>query len=206
MNTPTGTTVWLPPNGSYRLDFLAGDTTEGFSFFFGARDAQVGYSAVLSLDVCSDAHASDADPAVVGTHWYTATRFAGDSSFSLYSATAPTQTGPVSMGWYRKGLSGAAFVAYPHVFWGAQESAFDTYIPYNADRQSQAPSGAFQDLQIFYWRGSSVYATELGYKGKSRLYRTCQPRLGIMRPTIGRTRMGLGAVSIPWDGSTIPIF
>jgi hypothetical protein len=49
-------------------------------------------------------------------------------------------------------------------------------------------------------------ATERGYKGKSRFFRVSNTVLGFHRNNVGRTRMCLSAISIPWDGATIPIF
>lgn len=204
-NTPSGTTQWLPTNATYREDIIVGDSAEGFSFFWGCRRTnEQSYASVLSLDVISDADPADTDPAIIGTTFQGASGFA-EAANVQHSGTTLSQTTGGQRGWYRKGLSGAAFVAFPNVYWGGLEGG-STIVPMNNDRQTVDPVEVFQDLQIWYWRGGSTFATERGYKGKSRLFRTFQPRLGVMRPNVGRTRMGLGVVSIPWDGSTIPIF
>jgi hypothetical protein len=204
-NTPTGTTQWLPANASYRLDMIGGDSAEGFSFFFGCRRSdESSYAAVYSLDVLSDADAADVDPAIIGTTFQSGTNFA-EAGNVQHTATTASQTAGCQRGWYKKGLAGATFAVFPNVYWGALEGG-TTIVPLNNDRQTMSPTEDFQDLQVWYWRGSSAFTTQRGYKGKSRLFRTIQPRLGLLRPNVGRTRMGIGVVSVPWDGSTIPVF
>lgn len=212
VNTPTGTTDWLPPDWSM-LDMIAGDSSEGFSFFFGVRrrapfaNAVAGYDTAFSLDVLSKAQGLDADPAVVGTHFYfSGYPLAWPQTGGLVGAITASQTDGCSRGWYKKGLGGAAFVEYPPCFWGTQEGFVDTIAPRNEDRASEVPTGEFQDLPIIYWRGSSVHATQRGFKGQSRLFRTSQPRHGFLRPNQDLTRMGLGVISIPWDGATVPTY
>lgn len=211
INTPSGTTDWLPPDWHF-IDVLAGDSAEGFSFFFGIRrrlnqTLGPGYDAVLSLDVLTGAQGTDADAAVLGTHFYFAGwPLAAPQSGGLIGAIAASQTDGCSRGWHKKGLTGAAFVEYPPCFWGTQEGSVDSIIPRNDDRSAALPSGGYQDLPIIYWRGSSTHTTQRGYKGQSRLFRIAQARHGILRPSSDLTRMSLGVVSIPWDGSTVPIY
>ena len=213
INTPAGTTDWLPPDWSI-IDMVAGDSSDGFSFFFGVRrrapranGVGPGYDTALSLDVLTKTQVLDADPAVVGTHfWFEGEPLAWPQSTGLVGALTASQTNGCSRGWYKKGLGGAAFVEYPPCFWGTQEGGFDTISPRNDDRASEVPTGEFQTLPLIYWRGSSVHATQRGFKGESSLFRTAQPRHGVLRPNQDFTRMGLGVISIPWDGSTVPIY
>lgn len=213
MNTPAGVTDWLPPDFSI-LDIVAGDLSEGFSFFFGIRTREPfangvgpGYQAALSLDVLTKANAADQDPAVVGQHFYfTDTALAWPSSFGLVGALAATQTAGCSRGWYKKALGGAAFVEFPPVFWGTQEGGFDSVIPRNDDRSAEVPTGEFQSLPLIYWRGSGTFLTQRGFKGQSRLFRDAQPRYGVLRPSQDYSRMNLGTISIPWDGATVPSY
>ena len=193
---------WLPGNGAYRVDMLAGGAAEGFGFFFGARPAYDGYSSVLSLDGLTEADPLDADPAIVGTNFIYDTRFALNNA-PLYYAVSPSQTSGISMGWYQKGLGSPAFVVYPATFIGGGEGFGSNMVPLNADRITQKTDNSFVDFPIWYWRGGG-YTTERGKKGRSTLYRASQPRYGIFRPNQTLTVMSLGALSIPWDGVTIP--
>lgn len=202
------TAQWLPNSDSYRIDILAGDASEGHGMFFGARipDATSGYAAVLSLDVLGEADPADADPAVIGTNYLQYdVRFALNGS-PLYYATSPSLNTGVSMGWYQKGLGSPAFVPYPAVFLGGFEGFGSNLVPVNADRLSQMTDGSYPDLPIWYWRGGPTFTTERGKKGRSTLYRASQLKLGIFRPNSTLTRMSIGALSIPWDGTTIPTF
>lgn len=207
VNTPSSSTQWLPGNYGYRMDIIAGDAAEEFSFFFGARlaDSSLGYSTVLSLDVIEESDPADVDPAVIGTLFQANTRFAVSNS-PIYTSFNVSQTSGCSRGWYRKTLSSANFVTYPACFFGGGIGFSAQAAPFNADYISQAPDNSFQDFPIWYWRGSSSLTTERGKKGRSRLYRASQPRYGIFRPNAALTRMALGALSLPWDGATIPIF
>ena len=198
----SGVSQWLPTNYSYQMDVVAGDLTEGHSFFFGAR-LPSGYATVLSLDVLEEADQLDPDPAVVGTNFVNDTRFALSGAALYYAGTASQASG-VSRGWY-KGIGSPAFVVYPASFIGGGEGFGTQQVPVNADRLSQLTDGSFADFPIWYWRGGG-YTTERGRKGRSVLYRAAQPRLGMFRPNATLTRMGVGALSIPWDGSTLPIF
>ncbi len=212
INTPTDITDWLPPDWSM-IDVIAGDASEGFSFLFGCRrrikqNLGPGYDSVLSLDVLTGSQVLDADPAVVGTHFWSSgeTVFASEQSGGLIGEITASQIQGCSRGWYRKGLSSPAFVEYPPCFWGTQDGFFDSVLPRNHDRQARLPNETFEDLPILYWRGSSAHLTQRGFKGWSRLFRTSQPRFGILRPNRDYTRMSFGLVSIPWDGSTIPVY
>lgn len=213
INTPSGTTDWLPPDWSL-IDIVAGDLSEGFSFFVGfrrraplANGVGPGYDAALSLDVLTKTQVLDADPAVVGTHfWFEGQPLAWPQAAGLVGGVAASQTNGCSRGWYKKGLGGAAFVEYPPVFWGFQEGSVDSVVPRNDDRASEIPTNEFQTLPIVYWRGSSLYASQRGFKGQSRLFRDAQPRHGVLRPSQDFSRMGLGVISIPWDGATVPIY
>jgi hypothetical protein len=207
INTPGGGTQWLPNNSTYRMDVVAGGATEGHGFFFGTRvsDSTGGYAGVLSLDVVEEADALDADPAIIGTNFYGNTRFALSGS-PFYYETNPSQTSGVSMGWYQKGLGSPNFVPYPAAFIGGGEGFGTNQVPVNADRISQQTDNSFVDFPVWYWRGGSTHTTERGKKGRSTLYRASQPRLSVFRPNSTLTQMSVGALSIPWDGSTIPIF
>lgn len=205
INTPSGSSQWLPSNYGYRMDVIAGGAAEGYGFFFGTRTSSSGYASVLSLDVIDQADPADADPAVVGMHFQSDTRFALSASNALYAATSRSQSTGCSTGWYRKGLSSANFVVYPTCFIGGLEG-FGTLVPVNSDRISQKSDNAYVDFPVWYWRGGSVHTTERGKKGRSTLYRASQPLYGAFRPNAQFTRMGVGALSLPWDGATVPIF
>lgn len=207
INTPSGGTQWLPNNNSYRMDVAAGGSSEGHGFFFGTRvaDPTGGYAGVLSLDVLEESDPADTDPAVIGTNFINDTRFA--LSFSpFYNAVNTSQNTGVSMGWYQKGLGSPNFVPYPAAFLGGFEGSGSSLAPLNADRISQKTDNSFVDFPIWYWRGGPTHTTERGKKGRSTLYRASQPRFGVFRPNNALTQMSVGALSIPWDGSTIPIF
>lgn len=209
VNTPAGTTQWLPQNvgGVFYLDLVIGGAAEGYSFFFGARRQTVaGYSAIMALDVLENTHGLDADGAVVITQLDAdATRFADFSSAGL--GNTASQVAGCPRGWYKKGLGGAAFVTYPPCGWGNQEGGIGTDIPRNLGgrNSSDFSTFAYQELPVHYIRGGSTHTTERGYKGRSRLFRQTQQNLGQLRMNVGRTRANLGAVSIPWDGATAPI-
>lgn len=205
INTPSGTSQWLPTNYSYRMDVIVGGASEGYGFFFGTRPTSAGYASVLSLDVLEQADQADTDPAIIGSHFQSDTRFALSSNNSLYSTTSQNQISGCSMGWFRKGLSLANFVTYPACFIGGGEG-FGTLVPVSSDRITQKVDNSYVDFPIWYWRGGTTHTTERGKKGRSTLYRSSQPSYGIFRPNIQLTRMCVGALSIPWDGSTIPIY
>jgi hypothetical protein len=221
-NTPAGLTEWIRSISTFNgpgvgiVDVVAGDASEGFSFFFGMRPivdvpAQgfAGYETALYLDVLTGAQGTDADPAIIATEFAGASiLFAshGSSSGALGEMNA-TQTSGCSRGWFKKGLAGAAFVVYPPCFLGCQEGFVGSVMPRAVDRASEsADSETFTTLPVFYWRGGASHATQRGFKGKSRLFFDSQRRLGGLRLSKDRTRLSIGCVSIPWDGASIPTF
>jgi hypothetical protein len=102
--------------------------------------------------------------------------------------------------------TGAAFVAYPIFGWGSQEGSLNTVIPRSNARNSQAGANDFQEIPCHYMRGGTTITTERGYKGRSQMFRALLSSIGQHRNNVGRTRMSIGAITIPWDGTTAPIF
>lgn len=213
---------WLPQGRMQVLDIIAGGESEGYSFFVGARNLnmsplaldltllRMGYTGVLSLDVLSGAHPLDPDPAVVGVTLHSAittgAHFCYPGSPYLGSSYGMT-TGGV-LGWFRKGTVDQQFVAYPPTMpYARDEGSGGTYVPINGDRLSSrlGTVDTFQTFPILYWRGGSGVTTARGRKGQSVLFRTGQPKIGAFRLNSDMSRMNLGALSVPWDGSTVPI-
>lgn len=208
ISTPSGTDTVI--QGEF-MDMLVGDVAEEHSFFVGARrlypqTGSPGYDLIICLDVLTGAHSLDADPAVIGQHFNSSPLGPSGNASAMHYQTTPTQSGPCIQGWYKKGLTGAAFVGYPCVNRGTQEGGFNSIPPMSDDRLSLRPDGPIDDMPVMYWRGGSTHATERGYKGVSRLFRTSLQKLGIMRLNNDLTRLSLGPISIPWDGATRPIF
>lgn len=206
VNTPSGTSDVVLGE---MMDMIVGDAAEGHSFFVGSRRLypqtnSPGHILILMLDVLTDAHVLDQDPAVFGQH-FNASPFAGGSG-AMHYQTSATQTGPCIRGWYKKALTGAAFVVYPCVVWGTQEGGFNSLAPMADDRLSIRSDGPIDDMPILYWRGGSTHTTERGRKGTSRLFRSSMNKLGIFRLNNDLTRLSLGPLSIPWDGATRPVF
>lgn len=220
-NDPAGTTslLYVPTGGSGpgigAVDIIAGDTTEEFSFFFGCRSgidynnySFPGYETVICLDVLTQAQGADADPAVVGIHFVgDSYQFALPSSAGLIGEMTASQTAGCMRGWYKKGLSGATFTTHPICVWGCQEGAVGTVVPRSMDRMSEGADGeTFTTLPVIYWRGGATHTTQRGFKGKSRLFHDAQRRFGGLRLNQDRSRLSIGMLSIPWDGTSIPIY
>lgn len=214
VNTPSSSNSFFGNPIPYVMDMVVGDASEGHSFFWGMRrtfgqTGSPGYDACIMLDVLADAHVLDQDPAVVGVHWTgSGIPFATGASTSggtMQTNMSASQTQACIRGWFKKALTGATFVTYPFITYGAQEGGFGSVQSLTDDRLSTRPDGTFDDLPILYWRGSAQHTTQRGRKGTSRLFRTSQLRLGAMRPTNDLSRMCLGHVSIPWDGQTRPV-
>lgn len=208
INTPTGTTAVI--QGEF-VDMLVGDADEEHSFFIGARrlfpqTGSPGYDTILMLDVLEGGHALDADPAVFGQHFNAATFGPANNAGAMHYQVTPTQTSACIRGWFKKGLTGAAFVGYPCVARGTQEGGFNSIGPLSDDRLSLRPDGPIDDMPVMYWRGGNTHTTERGFKGISRLFRTSLQKLGIFRLNNDLTRLSLGPITIPWDGATRPIF
>jgi hypothetical protein len=207
VNTPAGASVFVPQNvaGVFLLDVIVGAAAEDYSFFFGCRRfATQGYSGLLVLDVPTGAHAYDVDSALLLTNFDADSKFATSTTGPFTTTLAQTSGG--TRGWYKKLWTGAALVSYPLCGMGGQEGGADFYVSRSEARTSQDPANNFQELPTHYIRGGAAMTTERGYKGKSRFFRVSNTVLGFHRNNVGRTRMCLSAISIPWDGATIPIF
>jgi len=208
VNSPQGTAVFVPQNvaGVFLLDVIIGAAAEDYSFFWGCRRFTTqGYGGMLVLDVPTGAHAYDVDSALLITNFDSdPSKFASNTANAF--GTALSQSNGAPRGWYKKLWTGAALVAYPLCGMGAQEGGADLYISRSEARTSQDPANNFQELPTHYIRGGGAMTTERGYKGKSRFFQVLNTALGTHRNNVGRTRMALGSVSIPWDGVTAPIF
>jgi hypothetical protein len=212
VNTPNGTTIMIPQNvaGVFFADGVIGNSDEGYSFFWGVRRFSTqGYGGVLALDVPTGTHAFDVDPAIIITVMEAdtvnfATTTGAGTTTPMNNTLAQTSGG--ARGWFKKALTGAAFVSYPIFGWGSQEGSGNTMVPRSNARNSQNGSDEFQEIPCHYLRGGTTLATERGYKGQSRLFRSLLTTIGQHRNNVGRTRMALGSVTIPWDGTTAPLF
>jgi len=208
VNTPASLGVYIPQNvaGVFLLDVIVGGAAEAYSFFWGCRRFTTqGYGGMLVLDVPTGAHAYDVDSALLITNFDSDTqKFASNTALAF--GTALSQLSGGTRGWYKKLWTGAALVSYPLCGMGGQEGGADLYVSRSEARNSQDPANNFQELPTHYIRGGANMTTERGYKGKSRFFRVLNTAIGFHRGNVGRTRMNLSAVSIPWDGATIPIF
>lgn len=210
-NTPSGSTNFFDTtDGRIRVDLIIGDAAEGYSFFFGARQSarQEGYTTMLYLDVVDEAHPSDSDPAVIGYQMDATSNPFPTVGYQGFTQSSDSQTASRIKGWFDKGGQNPAFVTYPMIFLGGEEGS-NRGEPLADGRKSSDDTGNFSEESTWYWRGPPEHTTETGRKGRSHLFRAGSTGLGFLRPNAGGSpfsRMNLGMVTVPWDGSTIPIY
>jgi hypothetical protein len=207
-NAPSGTSSWLGPLlavRTYRVDYLIGDTTEGFSFL--AQFRKIGSNAchaMVGLDVLQNANASDADGAVVfvsGTLGGEADRGVANESNTIYTTT-DSQISPCCRGWYAKGTGSQAWVNFPFPTFGFPNGSVNTWEPAGNNYPPGADSnGRFPSFPMIYGRGGTAFATQRGTKGRSRIFKYEMQKLAV-RPYGDKSRWIMGSWSIPWDGST----
>jgi len=187
----------------YFLYVVTGDASEGHSFFVGLRSTNsTSFAKELFLDVLSDRNASDIDPAIYGCG--TEATIFGDQvtqhSFNIDTTinNADSNIG----GWYKKGTGSAAWVAYPMQGWGYFFSTPSIVMVTNHVRSPDLPQGSNSSWKVQYRRGpAQTFTTEVGYKGKSRLFRHVSDQIGSFKLNSPRTQMCLGQICIPWDGT-----
>lgn len=211
INGTAGSQQWFAgATAAHKIDIIIGDAAEQHSFFIGFREmGEYIYRGGLALDVLQSAHALDQDPAVM-IRMFAASSNKGTSneyfrsentSFFTTSAFGPT-SGMGGVGWFKKNLSGATWVSYiPNLqglsigFGSYNDLSSGRYIGQNNNgRTPRWPN-------VIYARGSG-FTTQKGYKGRSRLlkYEVLSP-MGV-RLTDDRSRLVVGAYSLPWDGAS----
>lgn len=206
-NTPAGTTTWLSTTSLSDIsNIIVGDAAENYSFIFMTYSRlETGIQTILALDVLDQAHPLDLDPAIVMYAMNADGTQAFEQNSPILSGQVASQTAGRAKGWYQKTLGGQSFTIYQPGFWGAIEGGANNLVSL-LQRLGTAASNAFPELPVWYWRGGSVLTTQQGKKGRSHLFKSVNANLGFFRSRNDRLRMGLRALSIPWDGATVPRF
>lgn len=197
----------LPWAGRTFADFVVGDENEGWSFLAGAREfGNPHYSHVLFLDVLLDGHPLDQDQAVVGIELKVDDKqpLLETSSHCVTNKNDPSDSVGGTRGWHKKGLTGATWTSYPICLWGFGEASAGSLTSFTGSARAWCmdEAGAFPELDAHYMRGAG-FASEKGFKGRSRLFRIVPTALGGLRPNSDSTRLAIGSVSIPWGGGTL---
>jgi len=211
INLTGGTAAWWATvAGSTKADIIIGDAIEGFSFFFGVREiGEYLYRGGMALDVLLNANANDTDPAVnVRMFAASVSKSANNEYFrttnaSFFSTSAYAASGGIGgAGWYKKSLSGAAFVSYFPNLMGVQTGSGsyvdlgDKLLGPNTDNQyPRWPN-------VIYSRGPN-FTTEKGWKGRSRLFKYEILSAAGLRLNHDSSRLITGCFSLPWDGASV---
>jgi hypothetical protein len=201
-----GSSRVLPYEGQVYADFIVGGASESWCFFAGLREFGDEYhSHVLFLDVLQDANALDADPAVIGVELRSQNKqpFNETDCSVLQNKDDPAEGQGGVRGWFKKGLTGAAWVTYPVNVWGHNDGTTTALVSMTgaAKRWGMDDAQRFPELDAHYFRGAG-FSTEKGHKGRSRLFKLVPSSLGGLRKNADGSRIAMGSLSLPWDGSS----
>lgn len=192
--SPTFAT-WFSSNGGYR--FHAGaDNASPYGFFFVTYPTGGGNpNGGLVFDPLTGTPAEDTDPCVFHIG------MAGSSAFLSGSVAATTSSSTTSRccGWLAYGLGGAGFVTIPAASLTVGGS---TAVPNGLP--SNPHNGKDDGVAIFFARNSGL-TSPTGYKGASSVMKWNGTSRSTPNTFASKTRICLGDVSLPWDGSTDPL-
>lgn len=210
INTNASTTVWWATvTGATKIDIIIGDLSEGFSFFFGVREiGEFIYRGGFGLDVLQNANGADTDQAVLlrlfaasSSKQSTNEFFRGNNTAFFTNTAFAAASGMGGAGWYKKGLTGAAFVSYIPNLMGVQTGA-GSYVDLGDRLLGQSSDGTFPRWpNVVYSRGPN-FTTEKGWKGRSRLLKYEILSAAGIRLNSDSSRLIAGCFSLPWDGSS----
>ena len=201
-----GAEDWFPQNDTYKTDLLVGDVDEGYSFYFGVRQApQARVNAGLFLDVLTNTSSFDADPAVVGM--MLDDEINGGTFFQAALGGCfngnTTSSGSIARcyGWFKKGQADERFTVIPMATLGVDSTSDEDGLD---QLGTQPEDGSFATFDCLYIRDNeSSGDTEAFYKGISRLFRLNSTLAGHGIPYSDNTRIFFGSVSIPWLTGTV---
>lgn len=185
---------------------ITGDAAEGYSFIWLAKSPdQIDFDTVIFMDVLRDVPAAnaDADPCIYGTS-DRGNLFPGDTHFhSFFADTTINNADDNIAGWFRKGEADEAWVAYPISEWGTSSTSTGSSegIAREETRIQERPRGWYEYV-CYYARSSQRFSSELGFKGKSRLFGTVAQMCHV-GPNVDSSRRHIGhGITLPWDGTT----
>lgn len=195
-------TRYTYPAGANALYYtlITGDADEGYSFFWGTKTpAQfTGFGTLLFMDVLSSTPAAnaDSDPCIYG---FCTSEFPAAGSFtSMFADTTINNTDDNIGGWFRKGESDEAWTVYPLTLWGINGP--ESHL-WERTRLQEREVGWYE-YKMMYMRSRSRFASELGMKGRSRLFGAVSPACYLGPNVDGSRRHVGGGLTLPWDGSS----
>lgn len=192
---------------SYELIMVSGDATEGYPFFAGiARRNTSDYAIekVLFLDVLADSIYNDGDPAVYCCCTEVSAIGPEVITNSIFADTAINNIDTNIGGFFKKGTGEETWCAYPiQANWGYTVSTNAISALTGDVRPGDLNQGSYSCWKSVYGRSFvQGFTTQIGYKGKSRLFRTVSKNAGVFQLDVSRTMLTLGQLVIPWDGKT----
>lgn len=185
--SPSPSTI-IPTSGYQRLNFIAGDSSEKFSFYM--INTLLGFGTITTAIVLD--RLIDTDPTDVNPYMFFATGSStAPPSLNNWSDNGYT-TSSVLKGWTRYGFADASTNTLQALWWGSQ-IGYSGSDPYNGN-----------DLQYpFHVAATTGYSINkaFGYKGKSRILKLSGTPKASSEATDNYTKIAFGPIIFPWDGT-----
>lgn len=185
--------AWLGTDGFYKLQTGA-DNAAPYGFFVvtypnGGGNPQ----ACLVFDPLTGVPVEDADPVIF------AVGIAGSNALLSGTLTSTTTSTTASRccGWIAFGLGGSFLTIPASTFLVGGTQIIPNGLPSNPH------NGKDDGVAMFFARGALI-ATPNGYKGASTVMKWNGSTRSTPNTFAGKTRLVMGDISLPWDGSTDP--